>query len=822
VSTQRSSSEHRQAELQAPEHQVSERTVPGQEAPGVSVVSRFRLNAGQISLLVVLVALLLGLMGTLFAAQRDAVRHTDTATRTESSSTNALYVMRESLNYSLSVQQYLLGAETRRSVQISRALLAQRLSIVDENGRSAAQAAGDGYAGALDKLDSLVATLPAGNLPQYRREGLTEQLHPALDELESVARHLVDDSTSTIRAQSRAYDAQLVQTRAIELALTIASLIVGAVLVGWVAVGVRRNHLAASTTLSAQETELSNTKTRLDRMAALDRGHARILELIAQGADLPHVFEAVADAVSEVSGHQTRVRWGSTEIVRPERPSGVPTNQVGWSSPFGAGREVDGPGEVAILADPDELDEAARTGARRCRDLARLAVETDRASQRLSFQARHDALTGLSNRNVLLAQLDEQLFLAARSGVEVAVLFCDLDGFRVVNDALGHAAGDTLLIEAASRLRAEVRDVDLIARHGGDEFVVLCPMITDPDEAVKLAERLRRTLGQRYHVEGREVTVPVSIGVCYAEDPEVGGHELMRAADRAMRRAKSLGGDQIAVFDWDTQPAPEGTSDIGAEIARAVDRGELFVLMQPIVGLDDESLVGFEALVRWNRPGDDVWLPERFVPLAEGDGTIVDLDRWVLRQALGSLAGWHSRGLALDVPVSVNVSQHDVLAPGFVDEILFLLDEFNLPGSSLVLELKEEALVAVASTRGPLTHLRARGVRVSIDNFGTGHASITTLHAMPIDQVKLDRSLTRGLDADHRRTAVIVESVVLLASALSLDLVMEGVETLAERGALEDLGVRRGQGWLFGRPMTVDAAEQWMHDHRVGGGVRVP
>ena len=800
----------------------SEREQPAQEVPHASVVSRFRLNAGQIALLVVLVALLLGLVGTLFAAQRDAVRHTDTATRTESSSTNALYVMRETLNYSLSVQQYLLGAETRRSVQISRALLAQRLSIVDENGRSASQAAGAGYAGALDKLDALVATLPPGTLPQYRREGLTEQLHPALDGIESVARHLVDDSTSTIREQSRAYDAQLVQTRAIELALLIASLIVGAVLVGWVAVGVRRNHLAASTTLSAQETELAHTKDRLDRMAALDRGHARILELIAQGADLPRIFEVVADAVSEVSGgHQTRVRWGSTEIVRPERATRVPTTQVGWSSPFGAGREVDGPGEVAILADPDELDEAARTGARRCRDLARLAVETDRASQRLSFQARHDALTGLSNRNVMLAQLDEQLFLAARSGVEVAVLFCDLDGFRVVNDALGHAAGDTLLLEAASRLRGEVRDLDLIARHGGDEFVVLCPNLTDPDEAVRLAERLRRALGHSYHVEGREVIVPVSIGVCYAEDPEVGGHELMRAADRAMRRAKSLGGDQIAVFDWDAQPAPVGTSDIGAEIARAVDRGELFVLMQPIVRLDDGSLAGFEALVRWNRPGDDVWLPERFVPLAEADGTIVDLDRWVLRQALGSLAGWHSRGLALDVPVSVNVSQHDVLAPGFVDDILFLLDEFDLPGSALVLELKEEALVAVASGRGPLSHLRSRGVRVSIDNFGTGHASITTLHAMPIDQVKLDRSLSRGLDVDRPRTGVIVESVVLLASALSLDLVMEGVETLSERAALEDLGVRRGQGWLFGRPMTVDAAEQWMHDHRVGGGVRV-
>jgi diguanylate cyclase (GGDEF)-like protein len=491
------------------------------------------------------------------------------------------------------------------------------------------------------------------------------------------------------------------------------------------------------------------------------------------------------------------------------------SSTVGWSSPFGAGREVDGPGEVAILAEPDLLDEAARTGARRCRDLARLAVETDRAAQRLSFQARHDALTGLANRNVLLGQLDEELFVAARSGVELAVLFCDLDGFRVVNDALGHAAGDALLLEAAQRLRTEVRDVDIVARHGGDEFVVLCPMLTDPDEAVRLAERVRRALGSAYHVDGRDVTVPVSIGVCYAEDPAVGGHELMRAADRAMRRAKSLGGDQIAVFDWLAAPEAEGVSDIGAEIARAVDRGELFVVMQPVLRLEGEHVAGFEALVRWNRPGDDVWLPERFVPLAEADGTIVDLDRWVMRQALGSLASWRSRGVALDIPVSVNLSEKDVVAPGFVDDVLFLLDEFNLPGSALVLELTEAALVAVSPTRGPLSFLRAKGIRVCLDDFGTGHSSITTLHSLPIDQIKLDRSLAHSLVSTDARRNAVVESVVLLASALEIDLVMEGVETVDERAALADLGVLEAQGWLFGRPMSIDAAEGWLHDRAV-------
>jgi len=525
-------------------------TDSAQESRG-SAVPRLRLGVGQLAVLAVLVLLLAGLVGALVTAQNEARRHTETSTRTEASATNALFTMRESLNYTLAVQQYLLGVEPRRTAQIARALLAQRLSIVDETGVPAGSAAGPEYLAALRAVDARVDAFPTGLLPAAQQGALVAGTAPAVDTLASVARHVADDKTAELRAQSRAYDAQLVQSRVVELVLLLLSLVVAGVLIARIAMSVRRNHVAAGEALASHGAALERTQGRLDRMAALDRGHARILELIAERAELAEIFAATADAVSEVSGGRvTRVRWGELEIVRPERSCVGPRATVGWSSGFGAGRDDDGPGEIAIFGHPAELDEAARTGAMRCRDLARLVVETERAAQRLSFQARHDALTGLTTRHVLLGQLDEQLSVAGRSGVELAVLFCDLDGFRVVNDSLGHGAGDALLIEAASRLRAVVRDVDIVARHGGDEFVVLCPMLTDPAEAVVLAERVRRALSAAYLADGRDAFVGVSIGVCYAEDPDIGGHELMRAADRAMRRAKSLGGDQVSVFDW--------------------------------------------------------------------------------------------------------------------------------------------------------------------------------------------------------------------------------------------------------------------------------
>jgi len=234
------------------------------------------------------------------------------------------------------------------------------------------------------------------------------------------------------------------------------------------------------------------------------------------------------------------------------------------------------------------------------------------------------------------------------------------------------------------------------------------------------------------------------------------------------------------------------------------------VLFQPVVDIRDGRLTAVEALVRWHRDDGTVWLPEQFLPAADQDGTIVEIDRWVLRQALTALARWRAQGLGDDVPVSVNVSPSDVAAPGFADEVLFLLDELGLSASALVLELQEQGLVDVAGERSPLVALRARGVRLCLDDFGTGHSSLTALRELPVDLIKLDRALAASLDGSDPRQLATVESVLLLASGLSLDVVVEGVETVSEHATLRGLGVREGQGWLFGRPMTADALLEWM------------
>ena len=769
------------------------------------------MSTGQVALAIVLLGLMAGLLVSSISAQKAARSHTETFLRTETSATNATTTLRESLNYGLTVQDYLLGVVSRRSVQIARALLAQRLTVVDETGLSAGAETGPAYLEALTRLDAVVAGLPAGMLPETDRVAARAQAAPAVDALNEASRRLIDRNSASYREQSRLYDEQLIASRGVELALLLGVIGVAGVLLGWMSVGVRRNYLHARAAIAKEELELELTRQQVGRLAALDHGKARILELIASGADLPTGFEATADAVSAVAGGQaTRVRWGDFEVWRGDGAGRSANAEVGWSSTFGMGLYDDGSGEVAVFARPEELDEAAITGAMRCRDLAKLAVETDLASQQLSFQATHDALTGLSTRNRLLVQLEEQLHLSVRTGFGLAILMCDLDRFKVVNDSLGHAVGDLLLIEVTARLREVVRDVDIVARTGGDEFVVLCPLLTDADDAAVLARRILEVLSATYRVDGRDAFVGVSIGVSYADDPALTGHELMRAADLAMCRAKGQGGSQVSVFDHLLDTQTLARTDIDTALRYAVERHDLFTELQPIVRLADGRITGFEALLRLRRPGGEVCMPSEFLPIAERNGSILGIGRWVLRQTIGMVADWRSHGLGDDVTIAVNVSARQIRDRTFVDDLFFILEEFSVPASALVLELAEDALLDLNGSAARLAALRAAGVRVSLDDFGTGHSSLTRLRELPIDEVKLDPSFSESPDGEQHRA--VLASIVALASALALGVVVEGVETTADRDLLNVLGVGHGQGFVFGAPMGIDAAERLLHD----------
>jgi diguanylate cyclase (GGDEF)-like protein len=489
-----------------------------------------------------------------------------------------------------------------------------------------------------------------------------------------------------------------------------------------------------------------------------------------------------------------------------------------WHSAFQTDDAV-GAGTIDVFGDQEGFDETTRTGLHRCRDLVILSLDRDASARQLSHQASHDALTGLANRSLLLSRLTECLASRRAGEQTVALLFCDLDRFKMVNDSIGHAGGDQLLIEAARRLSAIVRDTDTVARLGGDEFVVLCPSVPDRDHAIALAERIRTELSAPYSVDAKEAFVGASIGIAFADESTVSGAELMREADVAMYRAKLTEGSHINVFDSNLEAEVAERLDLDAALRRALEREQLRLAAQPIVMLDSGRVIGFELLLVWSRPGIPDLSPASFIPLAEDNGMIVDIGRWVLQEAVAQLAQWLATGVGDGLTISVNVSARQVREPGFADEVLALLRAEDVPPEALIIELTEHALIDLRVAHPVLDQLRAAGVRISLDDFGTGYSSLTQLRSLPVDQMKLDRSFAAALGDGTDKQSAVVRSVVSLANALALDLVVEGVETVAEHDALVAMGARKGQGFLYRRPMEFADAYELL---RSGGLCAVP
>ncbi len=764
--------------------------------------SRFpqlRPTRGQLVLAAILTLLLGALVTTNYLEEHALRRYTETYARTETSSNNMLYTMRETLAYTDAADRYVSGAVPRRTVQVARALLAQRLSVMGENGLTAGQTAPPSYRDALQAMDDAVTNIPPGTLPPDRRESVATVILPTSSALSDEARRLLDTTASRIHSEARDSNAALLRGRLTQLILLVTTLLVAAILIVWVAVNVRRQYLKARIALDDDERALRATQSQLDRVSTLDRGQARVLERIATGAPAAAVMREIAQCASEVSGGSpVRITTGARSIVDPigAAISGPPR----WSAGFEASAASIS-GLIEVFESGEELDDLSRNAFQRCADLVILALDRDATSQQLSHQASHDTLTGLVNRSLLMTRLSDRLTAARRGGSGLALLFCDLDRFKMVNDSIGHAAGDQLLIEAANRLSAAVRETDTVARLGGDEFVVLCPEMAERRQAIALAERIRTSLSAPYSIEGKEAFVGASIGIAFADELTVSGAELMREADVAMYRAKLAEGSHINVFDSALEAEVAERLDLDAALRRALERDQLRLAAQPIVTLDTGRVTGFELLLQWRRPGLPDLSPVAFIPLAEDNGMIVDIGRWVLQEGIATLAQWRRRGLADGITVSVNVSARQVREPGFANEVLAMLCADGVPAEALVIELTEHALVDLRVAQAALDELRNAGVQVSLDDFGTGYSSLTQLRTLPVDQIKLDRSFATALDDGNDKQRAVVQSMVSLANALALDLVVEGIETLAERDALRAMGVRKGQGFLYRRPM---------------------
>jgi len=417
---------------------------------------------------------------------------------------------------------------------------------------------------------------------------------------------------------------------------------------------------------------------------------------------------------------------------------------------------------------------------------------------RLNHGATHDALTQLPNR----VHFHRRLRKALRSPGDrpVAVALIDLDDFKEVNDTLGHEIGDLLLIAVAQRLNGCIRAEDTVARLGGDEFVVVLDG-ADPAAADLAAERMIEALRPPVLADGHELPVRASIGIAdgrTGDEPTV----LLRRADIAMYAAKNLPGTAHLHYDPEMTGAASNHAHLGAELRDAIGNGRLFLLYQPIVALDDGRLLGAEALIRWAHPVHGMLAPDSFIPVAERTGLIVPLGRWVLRTAVRQLANWIAvYGDRAPGVLNVNISARDLREPGFADGVKALLDEYGIPADRMVLEITETMALEPGQSVVNLEQLRGYGIRVSLDDFGTGHSTLTLLHDCPIDEIKLDRSFTQA-EIDGR--VPVAAAVIHLAQALGLHAVAEGVETAEQAEQLLALGYTAAQGYRFARPMTAD------------------
>jgi diguanylate cyclase (GGDEF)-like protein/PAS domain S-box-containing protein len=437
--------------------------------------------------------------------------------------------------------------------------------------------------------------------------------------------------------------------------------------------------------------------------------------------------------------------------------------------------------------------------------IARDTTEQRRLEERLQHEADHDRLTGLANRLPFLHWLGEALEQADRSGTAVAVLFSDIDQFKVVNDSLGHEAGDRVLVAMARRLVSAIRPDDRVARFGGDEFVVLCTGIRDEAEAAEVADRLRGEVGGRFTLGDEEVFVTASIGVALATGRE-SAEDLLRDADAAMYEAKARGRDRVQLFDASVRARVVERLDIEQALRYAIERDELRLDFQPIIELPDGRISGVEALVRWHHPARGLLQPAQFLRVAEETGMIVELGRWILTEACRTArALLGDRGTEPSIPLFVNLSARQLVDLDLVSMVGEVIDLTGVDPGSVHFEITEDALMAdAATTSSTLARLRDLGVRLALDDFGTGHSSLAYLKQFPVETVKIDRTFIEGLGRDPGDRAI-TGAIVDVARMLGLATVAEGVERPDQAAELTQLGCDLAQGFHFARPMTAEA-----------------
>jgi diguanylate cyclase (GGDEF)-like protein/PAS domain S-box-containing protein len=433
-----------------------------------------------------------------------------------------------------------------------------------------------------------------------------------------------------------------------------------------------------------------------------------------------------------------------------------------------------------------------------------------------------DPMTGLPNRLLFLDRLS-RLIASRRRHPETlfAVLFLDLDGFKLINDSLGHAVGDKLLIGVANRLESSLRNTDTvtrldssytIARLGGDEFAIILSELNEPADAMRVAERLLQELSQPFHIDDRELFSSMSIGIALSTLGDQQPEDYLRDADTAMYRAKALGKSRFVVFDANMRDLITQRLEIENDLRRAVERRELRNFYQPIISLENGTIVGFEALLRWQHPSRGLLPPAEFIPVAEENGMIRELGWWALSEACRQIAVWRTLHPSFhNLSMSVNLSVKQFVDPTLGAKLEALLRECDLPEGTLKLELTESSIMNDSTEAvALLSKFRSLGVRLAIDDFGTGYSSLSYLDRFPLDTLKIDRSFTNAIRNGERDQTMIARTIMPLAQHLGLDVVAEGVETIEQAILLKELRCKYAQGFFFSRPLAADDARKML------------
>jgi diguanylate cyclase (GGDEF)-like protein/PAS domain S-box-containing protein len=464
------------------------------------------------------------------------------------------------------------------------------------------------------------------------------------------------------------------------------------------------------------------------------------------------------------------------------------------------------------------LDDPAVTGfILNCRDV----TERKRAEEIVRHLAYHDALTDLPNRTLFKDRLTQALAQARRKERTVAVLFLDLDHFKVVNDTVGHGEGDRLLRRVAERLTGRLRDGDTVARVGGDEFALVLSEITQVEDAAEIAERILRDFRRPWVLQGQEFLVTTSIGIALYPGDGDDAETLLRNADTAMYRAKESGRDSYQLYTAAMNARIVERLALENNLRRGLERGEFIVYYQPQVDIRSGQVVGVEALVRWQHPKQGLVLPAEFIPVAEETGLIVPLGEWVLRTACVQNKAWQQDGLP-PVRVAVNLSARQFQQRGLTDTVAQVLRETGLSPRLLQLEITEGIAVQdVDFTIATLRRLRAMGIQIAIDDFGTGYSSLSYLKRFPIDAVKIDRSFVRDLTVNPN-DAAIATTIITMAHNLKLSVIAEGVETEEQLAFLDQQQCDEMQGFLFSKPKPAQELKNILAQGRRQSRAKIP